>query len=141
MARILIIDDDPDIVLAARLCLQAAGHEVFDASNSEEGLARLPELQPDLIILDVMMNTTTEGFQTALKLHGPDPKSPYAAYRHIPILMLTALHSTTDLRFAPDADYLPVNAFVDKPIDPDRLVGTVNKLLAERLERVDLQSG
>jgi CheY-like chemotaxis protein len=135
MAKILIIDDDPDIVLAVRLCLQAAGHEVFDASSGEEGVARLPEINPDLIILDVMMDTTTEGFQVALKLRSPDPRSPLAAYGHIPIVMLTALHSTTDLRFGPEEDYLPVDAFIDKPIDPDRLIGTVNALLAKRVER------
>ena len=135
MAKILIIDDDPDIVLAARLCLQAAGHEVFEANSGEEGLARLPEIQPDLVILDVMMHTATEGFQVALTLHSPDPRSPLAGYRHIPIVMLTALHSTTDLRFKPDEDYLPVDAFIDKPIDPDRLIRTVDALLAKRVER------
>src|SRR4030065_240023 len=99
MAKILIIDDDPDIVMAVRLCLRSAGHEVFDASNSERGLRLLDEIRPDLIILDVMMDTATEGFQTALQLRSPDPASPLAAYRHIPIVMLTALHTTTHLRF------------------------------------------
>jgi CheY-like chemotaxis protein len=131
MAKILIIDDDPDIVLAVRLCLQGAGHEVFDARNSAEGLPKLETVRPDLIILDVMMDSTTEGFQTALKLHSPDPDSPLAAYRHVPIVMLTALHSTTDLRFGPDKDYLPVDVFIDKPIEPDRLIQAVNGLLVK----------
>ena len=131
MAKILIIDDDPDMVLAVRLCLRGAGHEVFDASNSEKGLRMLGEVKPDLIILDVMMDTTTEGFQTALQLRSPDPAAPLAAYSHIPIVMLTALHTTTDLRFGPDQDYLPVDAFIDKPIEPDKLVSTVNALLAK----------
>jgi CheY-like chemotaxis protein len=132
MAKILIIDDDPDIVLAARLCLESAGHKVFDANNSTKGLGMLDELQPELIILDVMMSTTTEGFQTALQLRSPDPGSPYAAYRDIPLLMMTAIHSTTDLRFAPDQAYLPVDAFIDKPIDPDVLIKKVNALLAQK---------
>jgi len=131
MAKILMIDDDPDMVLAARLCLQGAGHEVFDARNAATGLARLAELKPELIILDVMMDSATEGFQTALKLRSTDPASPYAAYRSIPIIMLTALHATTDLRFTPDPDYLPVEAFLDKPIDPDRLINTVSDLLVK----------
>ena len=132
MAKILIIDDDPDIVLAVRLCLQGAGHEVFDASNSEKGMRLLDEIRPDLIVLDVMMDTATEGFQTALQLRSPDPASPLGVYKHIPILMLTALHTTTDLRFGPDEDYLPVDAFIDKPIEPDKLVETVNRLLGKR---------
>jgi CheY-like chemotaxis protein len=131
MAKILMIDDDPDMVLAARLCLQTAGHEVFEARNAAIGLGRLAELKPDLIILDVMMDSATEGFQTALKLHSADPNSPYAAYCQTPIIMLTALHATTDLRFKPDADYLPVEAFLDKPIEPDRLIRTVGELLAK----------
>ena len=129
MAKILIIDDDPDIVLAARLCLQSAGHEVFDANNGDKGLSLLESLKPDLIILDVMMASTTEGFQTALKLRSPETNSPYAAYRDIPIMMMTAIHSTTDLRFAPDQDYLPVDMFVDKPIDPDEMIALVRKLV------------
>jgi CheY-like chemotaxis protein len=130
MAKILVIDDDPDMVLAARLCLQGAGYEVFDAASGEEGLRMLKEIEPDLIVLDVMMDTTTEGFHLALQLRSPDPDSPLAAYSHIPILMLTALHTTTDLRFGPEEDYLPVDAFVDKPVDPDDLVGKVEALLA-----------
>ncbi len=131
MAKILIIDDDPDIVLAARLCLQSAGHEVYDANCGEKGLSQLGTLKPDLIILDVMMASTTEGFQTALKLRSPDPDSPYKAFSNIPILMMTAIHSTTDLRFAPDQDFLPVDMFVDKPIDPDDLIKKVNALLVK----------
>ena len=131
MAKILMIDDDPDLVLAARLCLQDSGHTVVSARNAETGLRRLPEIQPDLIILDVMMDSATEGFQTALKLRSADPGSAYAAYRQIPIVMLTALHATTDLRFTPDPDYLPVDAFLDKPIDPERLSHTVNDLLVK----------
>ena len=132
MAKILIIDDDPDIVLAARLCLQGAGHQVFDACNGTQGLQMLPEIQPDLIILDVMMDTTTEGFQVSLQLRSPEPHSPLAAYSRIPILMLTAIHTTTDLRFGPDKDYLPVDAFVEKPIDPDILVKQVSALLGKK---------
>jgi CheY-like chemotaxis protein len=131
VARILIIDDDPDIVLAVRMCLEDAGHDVFEASNGEEGLRKLPEVNADLIILDVMMNTTTEGFQVALQLRSPAPDSPLAAYSHIPIMLLTALHSTTDLRFGPDEDYLPIDIFVDKPIDPEDLVNKVNALLSK----------
>lgn len=129
MAKILIVDDDPDIVLATRLSLERAGHQVTSASNGAEGLEKLKAERPDLIILDVMMDTATEGFQLALKLRSRDPASELAAYRDIPILMLTAIHSTTPLRFGPEEDYLPVDDFVDKPIDPDVLVKKVDALL------------
>jgi CheY-like chemotaxis protein len=129
MAKILIIDDDPDIVLAVRLCLEDAGHEVLEAGNGTEGLETIKAERPDLIILDVMMDTTTEGFQLSLKLRSPDPTSEYAEFSDIPILMLTSIHTTTPLRFGPDEDYLPVDEFVDKPIDPDDLVRKVGTLL------------
>jgi CheY-like chemotaxis protein len=129
MATILVIDDDPDMILAARLCMESSGHEVIEARDGNEGLAIIAEQRPDLIILDVMMDTTTEGFQFAIKLRSPDPTSPYAQYANIPIIMLTAIHSTTSLRFGPDEDYLPVDAFVEKPFDPDQLIDQVNELL------------
>jgi CheY-like chemotaxis protein len=129
MAKILIIDDDPDMVLATRLCLEGAGHEVVEAASGAEGLEMIKAEGPDLIVLDVMMDTTTEGFQLALKLRSPDPNSEYANYKGIPILMLTSIHATAPTRVAPDQDYLPVDAFVDKPIDPDDLVSKVDELL------------
>jgi len=129
MAKILVIDDDPDIILSVRMALEAVNHEVISAPNGKEGVEMIKSEKPDLIILDVMMDTKTEGFQLALKLHNPDPTSDFFKFKDIPILMLTAIHSTTPLRFEPDIDYLPVELFVDKPIDPDDLVNKVDWLL------------
>lgn len=75
------------------------------------------------------MDTVTASFQVALELHSPDPNSGYKKFRHIPILMLTAIHTTTPMRFAPDSDYLPVEIFLEKPIDPEVLVAKVKELL------------
>lgn len=130
MAKILVIDDDPDILLSARMCLEEAGHIVEEAVNGTEGVEKMKTDRPDLIILDVMMDTHTEGFQLALKLRSPDPTSELAEFSDIPILMLTAIHSTTPLRFEPDIDYLPVELFVDKPIDPDDLLRKVEWVLS-----------
>lgn len=130
MAKILVIDDDPDIVDAVRMTLESAGHSVVAARSGKEGLAMVETERPNLIVLDVMMETHTEGFQIALKLHSPDPASKFAAFKEIPILMLTAIHSTTPLRFEPDIDYLPVELFVDKPIDPDDLIRKVDWVLS-----------
>ncbi len=132
MARILMIDDDPDVVTTVRIPLTASGHQVYVAGNSQEGLDKLREVDPDLIILDVMMDTATEGFQASLKLRDRSPQAEYAAYRNVPILMLTSVHSTTELRFAPDEDYLPVDAFLDKTADPEEVVAKVEELLAAR---------
>jgi CheY-like chemotaxis protein len=129
MAKILIVDDDADIVLCARLCLDKAGYTTVEARNGREALEKVKSERPDLIILDVMMDSATDGFQVALKLRSPDPSSEYAGFEKIPILMLTAIHKMIPVRFSPDADYLPVDAFVEKPIQPDVLVEKVKALL------------
>ena len=131
MAKILMIDDDPDVVLATRIPLEAAGYEFFSASNGAEGLEKVKELNPDLIILDVMMDTATEGFQTSLKLRDRSPDAEFAVYRETPILMLTSVHTTTPLRFAPDQDYLPVDAFLEKSAGPEEILSKVKELLGD----------
>jgi len=132
MAKILIIDDDPDIRLAIQLCLEGAGHTIVAATSGPEGLQKVLAEKPDLIILDVMMDTATEGFQLALTLRSLDSDSPYIDFRDIPVLMLTAIHTTTPLRFGPDEEYLPVDDFVDKPFDPPVLVRKVEALLKKK---------
>jgi CheY-like chemotaxis protein len=128
--KILVVDDDPDLVEVMRLTLEAAGYQVFSATGGAEGLEKVKEIHPDLIILDVMMDYTTEGFQVSMQLRSPDPNSEYAPHREVPILMLTALHSTTSLRFGPEEGYLPVDDFVEKPLEPSALVEKVGKLLS-----------
>lgn len=130
--RILIIDDDDDLVQAMRLPLESAGYKVSRAASGDEGLRQVKEVKPHLIILDVMMDTTTAGFQVSLALRNPEPSSEYAAYRHVPILMITAIHTTTPLRFGPDKDYLPVDAFLEKPIEPEALLEQVRKHLVKQ---------
>ena len=129
---ILIIDDNPDMALAVSMPLEAAGYQVAWAQSGHEGLDKILEIAPDLIILDVMMETGIAGFQVSLALRSPDPSSPYARFRDIPILMLTAIHTTTSLRFGPDEAYLPVDDFVEKPVDADVLLEKVKTLLADR---------
>jgi len=130
MAKILIIDDDPDMILALHLCLEDAGYEIVEAESGNEGLEKVKSENPDLIVLDAMMDTATEGFQVALTLRSSDPESEYAPYRQIPILMLTAIHTTTPLRFGPNEDYLPVDDFIEKPLEPDLLAQKVKELLS-----------
>ncbi len=78
-----------------------------------------------------MMDTTTAGFQFALSLHSPDPESEFSEFKSMPIIMLTAIHSTTPLRFAPDEDYLPVQTFLEKPVDSKVLLAAIKKYLGE----------
>ena len=135
MATILIIDDDPDIVLAARTVLESAGYQVNEAPNSTRGLEVMKSNRPDLIILDVMMETKTEGFEFARKINDAAPGEPLAEFKDIPILMLTSVVSTTPTNLEPDIADLPVEMFVDKPIDMQDLLGKVAWALETRSGR------
>ncbi|MFH1007517.1 MAG: response regulator [Candidatus Latescibacterota bacterium] len=127
--RILIVDDDPDVVEAMKLTLETGGYEVFEASNGREGLQKVKELSPDLLILDVMMDSDTEGFQVSYALRTPDPE--YAAYVNLPILMVTAIGKAKGMQFSPETDgnYLPVDDLVEKPIQPAVLLEKVKMLI------------
>ena len=80
--KILIIDDDPDITEAMTVVLENRGYEVRSARDGSEGMEQLKQAKPDLIILDVMMRTSQEGFELSRELKSN------AKYKEIPILML-----------------------------------------------------
>ncbi len=125
--RILIIDDDPDITEAMTVILANKGYDVASAGDGSEGMAKLKEQRPDLIILDVMMRTQQEGFELSREL------KQNRKYQDIPILMLTAVKEKTGLDFKPDAgdaSWLPVDGFLDKPVKPDVLLDKVKTLLS-----------
>ncbi|RLI03490.1 response regulator [Candidatus Bathyarchaeota archaeon] len=129
--KILVVDDDPDIVETMRIVLEANSYQVFTAGSGAECLNKIKEVDPDLIILDVMMDTLTDGFQVSYQLRNPDPNSEYAKYAKIPILMVTGIGEKTKMKFSPqtDGDYLPVDDFVEKPIQSQVLLEKVRKLL------------
>lgn len=129
--KILIIDDDPDLVEGMRITLEANGFAVDWAENGTVGLEKVKMVDPDLIILDVMMDTITEGFQVSQKIRSPDPDSSFSAYAKIPILMLSGIPKKMDMKFSPekDKDYLPVDAFIEKPIRMENLVKKVQEMI------------
>jgi CheY-like chemotaxis protein len=121
---VFVIDDDPDLLEVAKTVLSGAGFSVLVASTGRDGLARIRKGGIDCIILDVMMETETEGFHIAQDLRA-DPKTA-----GIPIVMLTSVSKKTGFEFSPetDKDYLPVETFLEKPVDPKRLVQAVRDL-------------
>ncbi len=130
MATILMIDDDADLAAALKVLLEGKGHRFHTAASGEIGLRRVKETDPDLIILDVMMDRYTEGFRVAQRLRDISHDSEYAAYRGVPILVMTAVHRTTSFRFGPNEDSLPVDAFLEKPVSAHQLMATVEQLLS-----------
>ena len=130
MAKILSIDDDQDQLDAVRLMLEKAHFEVEVALTPEQGIEKVKSVAPDLVILDVMMPSGYEGFAVARAIRED------LNMRHLPIVILSCVHEEKQVpyRFAPDDTYLPVDVFLDKPIDTNRLLTTVKEVLGEKRE-------
>lgn len=132
-AKVLVVDDDPDIVETLRLVLESANYEVESAGSPQQAFEKLETFVPDLILLDVMMPDGTEGFHFVWKLRNEYP--PELA--QIPIVILSAIHETTKLRFYPEqtdgtytpGEFLPVQGFVDKPAEPATLLKRIEQVL------------
>lgn len=123
MSRILVVDDDPDVVEACRLVLEAENYDVSEAFNRPDGLAQVAEVKPDLIILDVMMEQPDDGIVMARQLRD--------AGNQTPILMLTSVNKVIGLKLGADSRVLPVAEFCEKPIEPATLVEKVAALLKQ----------
>jgi DNA-binding response OmpR family regulator len=125
--KTLVIDDDPNVRRAIELALHYRGFEVITASGPEDGMKQLEEARPEAIVLDVMMPDGIEGFNWLWKLR----RHADEKLRNVPVVVVSGIHETTEMRFKPNdsdetGDYLPAQAFMDKPVD--------GRLLAEKLE-------
>lgn len=130
--KILIVDDDKDLVASLAQVLRVKGYEVAEAYSAAEGLKALPAEKPGLLILDVMMETDTAGFEAAYQIRNARPASRYREFREIPIIILTAINQVTHSRFSfdPTENFLPgVEDFLTKPVDLDDLLARVARLL------------
>jgi CheY-like chemotaxis protein len=127
MATILLVDDDPDFVDATKLILEKSKYKVITASNSEEGWTKAQAENPDLILLDVMMESPDAGFQLAYKIRN-DKK-----LKNKPILLLTAIGKVTGFKFdkKKDEDFLPVEEYIEKPVKPEILLEKISKALSK----------
>jgi CheY-like chemotaxis protein len=126
--KILIVDDDESFVDSNRDLLEAYGYEVHTARNGAEGLELARKVRPNVIVLDVMMATDTEGFEVARKI----PESP--ELQNTKVLLVTGLTKAMNLPggVTPDKTWLPVERVLEKPIPPGRLIAEVEKLLKEK---------
>ena len=116
--RILVVDDDEEILETVRFALQDQGYEVLLAHDGQEGLMRAERDQPDLILLDIIMPKRS-GFAVLERLRQSRIRSPR-------IIMLTA---NTDPRHLEFAESRGADAFLNKPFDMDELLATVESLL------------
>ena len=119
MKKVLIVDDEQDIVESLKFVLELANYTCFCAYNGEDGLRMAKEIMPDLIILDVMM-PKINGFKIS-RLLKFDNK-----YKDIPILMLTARSQPEDKLIGAETG---VNEYITKPFDLDEVVKRVDSYL------------
>jgi DNA-binding response OmpR family regulator len=125
--KVLIIDDDIDLVEALRITLEKSGYKVIDAQDGVKGFENVKSENPDVVILDVMMGSQDEGFHVAYNIRND------ADTQDIPIIMLTAVGQETGFEFDKEKDeaFLPVNEFIEKPVDPDMLIDKIRAALGQ----------
>jgi len=123
MTKILIIDDDPDFVNATRMVLEKEGFTVVSAPGGKAGIQKAQDQQPDLIILDVMMDSVLDGVSTCRKMHGIPETTD------IPIVMVTSIANTDYAALFPTDEYIHMDAFLSKPVDPEKLIKKIRRIL------------
>ena len=126
--KILLVDDDKDLVESLSQALRMNDYEVTAAYSGAEGLKKLLEERPDLMILDVMMETDTAGFEISYQIRSERPTSKFRDVKDVPIIMLTAITQVTNSRFSlnQEQSFLPrINDFLTKPIKIDELLAKV----------------
>ena len=125
MDTVLVIDDDPSFVAAMTPVLQSRGCRVEAAYSKSEAPQMIERFKPDLIVLDIMMETRSAGFDLCRELKR-DPE-----LKEIPILAVSAIKSAVGMKFSPktDGEYFPADDFMEKPVSPENLLERAEKLL------------
>jgi CheY-like chemotaxis protein len=123
---ILVVDDDPDFVEYTRIVLESQGYEVQTAATTDAALRLMRQNKPDVALLDVMMSYVLDGLNLTRQMRD-DP-----ALKDIPIIMISAIVSREEAGVFPTDEYLSVDAFMTKPVDPADLLDQVAKLIQSR---------
>ncbi len=123
--RILIVDDEPDLLAVLKIGLESAGYDVLTASDGEQGLALARQCAPDLMLLDLML-PRMDGYKVCRALKFDE------RYRQIPIFILSARSGETDRRLALE---LGADEFHTKPYDLSALVERVRARLGQSGDR------
>lgn len=123
---VLLVDDDVDFVESNKDLLEAEGYRVIAAYDGASGLEMARKERPDLMILDVMMATQTEGFEVSRKI----PLTP--ELKHMAVLLVTGIRKAMHLpfKFEPDESWLPVADILEKPVAPEKLLAEVKRLVS-----------
>ena len=117
--RVLVVDDEPDLVRVLEFGLRASGYTVESASDGQEGLKKAREIKPDVILLDLML-PKLDGYKVCRLLKFDD------RFKHIPIIILSARTQEGDQTLALE---MGANRFVTKPYDFSEILGYIETLL------------
>ena len=130
-AKVLMIDDDQDYRNSVRCLLESNGYEVIEADCGKEGLRKVVECKPDVILLDVMMECDSEGYGVT---HSIKHQDAFADCRNVPIIMVSSIQESPDELFplAPEAELIRPDRYIAKPLDPPVLLQTLEKALGPR---------
>lgn len=123
MARILVVDDDPDFVAATTMALQANGYEVVTATNGDKALAVMRERKPDLVLLDIMMSTILDGLDVSEEMQ-EDPE-----LKNIPVIMVSSISDTEHAAVFPTEGYVHMDAWITKPYQPEDLLKKIQRFV------------
>lgn len=120
---ILVIDDDPDFVEITRTVLEKDGFDVISAVNGDQGLIRIRNEHPDLVVLDVMMSSVLDGVSVSAAMREDED------LRQIPLVMASSIAQSEHADQFPTDEYMHVDAWLSKPVQPSELLSTVNRLI------------
>jgi DNA-binding response OmpR family regulator len=127
--KILIIDDDPDYIEAVTPILQSASYKVVSASNPAEGRKKIKSEKPNLILLDIMMDSLFDGFSLC---HSIKTDKEFEEVKDTPIIHVSAVKELTGSRFkfkGEEQGMCGPDDYIDKPVKADDLLGRIEKLL------------
>jgi len=124
-SKIILIDDNPDFLFTMGTFLKRNGYEVLTASDGQKGVELIKKERPDLILLDVMMETLFSGFEVCRQVR-TDPET-----QNTPIIAISGMSDDLGVKFeqTTDEEYFKPNAFLEKPVDKERLLETMRDLL------------
>lgn len=124
MAKILVVDDDPDFVSVLRTILTADGHEISTAASGDQAMKVMKKNKPDLVLLDMMMSYVLDGLDVSRRI-AQDPN-----LKGMPVLLVTSLTATPEAGLFPTDEDVPVDGWISKPVDPVKLKAQIARLLA-----------
>jgi DNA-binding response OmpR family regulator len=124
VAKILIVDDDQDLLDITSEILEAEGYDVSTADNVEDGEKEVKENNPDLILLDIMMKSPDDGIALLHKLRKENVTTP--------IIMLSGVSQVTGYEYGTCDEALACDDFLEKPVSPSVLIGKIESILKDK---------